>query len=324
MNETTYSSKFGPLIKEYVDYKMASGFKATTYSKLKDFDNWCLSHCPDVDRLDTDIVMGYSERRSTEASMSQKRRISSLRLFNQYLIDTGRSTCPVPNDINPAFVKHVPYIFDSEELHAFFDAVDHLEPDTYCPNRDIVLPVMLRLAYCCGLRPQEVRNILLSDVSFSNSTLLIRGAKSYRDRKIVMSQDMCLLLMKYVAVMSHRQTYSTYLFERPSGGPYRARWLSQNVGDCCRLANLKPHGNTSLRPYDFRHNFATSVIRKWHEEGRDIDNSMVVLSEYMGHKHLDDTMYYITLLPEMFSDWPQFDWATDEFDYVPEEDYWNE
>ena len=324
MSNNGYSSNFGPWIEKFIAYRVASGFKANSYRHLRNFDKWSAANCPDADRLSMEIVLEYCERRNTESVNSHSRRINAFRLFNRFMADTGRSTTTVPNDIGERSERHVPYILDTEEFLAFFDAADHLEADPACPNREIVLPVMLRLAYCCGLRPQEVRSILLADVSFRNATLMLRNSKNNKDRKIVMSRDICLLLARYVAAMSCRQPYATYLFESPHGGPYKQRWLAKGVWQCSQIANLKPHGNTFMRPYDLRHNFATSVIRKWHEDGRDIDNSLVVLSEYMGHKHLDDTLYYITFLPEMFSDWPQFDWVTEEFDYVSEEDFWNE
>ena len=319
-----YSSLFGPYIEEFIALKVASGFQPITYKALKDFDKWCTANCPEKSKLDMDMIFEYARKREIELPSTQRQRVNVLRAFSTYLCQTGKGGCTVPERLAERDIKHAPYIFSDKELKAFFNAVDHIEASPTCPNKDIVLPVMLRLAYCCGLRPQEVRNILLSDISFKDSTLFVRKSKNNKDRKIVMSKDMCRLLMKYVAVMSCRQHYSTYLFERPEGGPYRQRWLSINVADCYRMAGLKPHGKATLRAYDLRHNFATTVINKWHEENRNIDNSMVVLSEYMGHEHLDDTLYYITLTPVLFEKWSQFNWYPDDFASAPEEDYWNE
>ena len=57
----------------------------------------------------------------------------------------------------------------------------------------------------------------------------------------------------------------------------------------------------------FRHSFATHRIYQWHKEGKDIDAFLPGLSAYMGHSHYSHTLYYLHLLPEIFSDMTGFD-----------------
>jgi integrase len=54
----------------------------------------------------------------------------------------------------------------------------------------------------------------------------------------------------------------------------------------------------SLRPYDFRHCFASAAIHRWLNEGRNIDSMMPFLRAYMGHTTFESTYYYVHLLPE--------------------------
>ena len=54
------------------------------------------------------------------------------------------------------------------------------------------------------------------------------------------------------------------------------------------------------RLYDLRHTFATHRLYQWMKEGQDVNACLAYLSEYMGHKNLSDTAYYIHLVPEFF------------------------
>ena len=239
----------------------------------------------------------------------------------------GIDTCIVPQNMGRRPNKHIPYIFTHEELLRFFEATDSLEPSPLSPNKELVVPVMFRLMYCCGLRPQEVRNIRLEEVFLHEAYIFIKSSKSRKDRIVALNDDMISLLATYIALMSIRQPHSTYLFERPEGGPYHKRWLSLCAVELAEKAGLLPHGKTTFRTYDLRHNFATAVITRWHMAHEDVDSKLVYLSEYMGHVNFDDTTYYITLIPEMYDACPQVDTAFLGKAlplFEDEEDFWNE
>ena len=63
-----------------------------------------------------------------------------------------------------------------------------------------------------------------------------------------------------------------------------------------------------LRPYDFRHTFALTVLQKWINEGVDLFTMLPYLRTYMGHEHFEETAYYIHILPERLSASPGVNW----------------
>lgn len=71
-------------------------------------------------------------------------------------------------------------------------------------------------------------------------------------------------------------------------------------------SGLIAHGNP--RPYDLRHAFATRNLIRWMDNGMDINNLIPYLSTYMGHSELNNTFYYIHLLPERISNSSGIDW----------------
>ena len=45
-----------------------------------------------------------------------------------------------------------------------------------------------------------------------------------------------------------------------------------------------------MRLHDLRHSFATHRLVQWYKEGADVQTLLPVLSTYLGHSHLEDTM----------------------------------
>lgn len=57
-----------------------------------------------------------------------------------------------------------------------------------------------------------------------------------------------------------------------------------------------------------RHSFATRTLMRWIDEERDVMALMPYLSTYMGHVSLEETLYYVHLLPERIKSSPGIDW----------------
>lgn len=53
-----------------------------------------------------------------------------------------------------------------------------------------------------------------------------------------------------------------------------------------------------IRVYDLRHVFATTALTRRVESGANIKAKMAYLQAYMGHESINETLYYVHLLPE--------------------------
>ena len=63
------------------------------------------------------------------------------------------------------------------------------------------------------------------------------------------------------------------------------------------------------------------MLHKWIDEGRNLYAMLPYLRAYMGHERLDDTAYYIHILPERLLSSPGVDW--DRMDrIIPEVNIW--
>ena len=74
----------------------------------------------------------------------------------------------------------------------------------------------------------------------------------------------------------------------------------------CRKAGVS--NPARVRVYDLRHRFASAVLQHWQETGRNIQAMIPRLRSYMGHEHIESTLYYVHLLPQRLSSRPGVDW----------------
>lgn len=128
--------------------------------------------------------------------------------------------------IFPITRRTMPYIFTDDELRRVFAESDK-EP--YCktnPCRHLIIPVIYRLIYFCGLRPNEGRELKRSDFCYEDKTLYIRKNKSHRERLIPVSAGVADMCQQYLEKSRAAFPGTEYMFPSPTGEPYQKRWLA--------------------------------------------------------------------------------------------------
>lgn len=313
MNYSKYvfSSHFAKHIEGMIQQKKALGFPYhTSIRYLCEFDDMCKNEFPNETSLTKEIGQKWGTIRETEIKrVSFQNRLAPIRELARYMIRMGVPAYIIEPLAIPESVKRpIPHIFTEQELTTFFAAADNIEYNRKGRFRHIIIPVIFRLMYCCGLRPKEARLIKKSDVDFSAKTVHIPESKGHKDRMIVMSDDVCALVEKYMSVIPHRFSENEYLFPNWKGKDYlSSNWLVKMFRLCWETSGIKDFSGERPRPYDFRHTFATKRLYSWMKEGKDLDAYLPYLSTYMGHAHFEHTAYYIHLVPEFFPQMSQMD-----------------
>ena len=195
-------------------------------------------------------------------------------------------------------------------MTAFFNVADTLEKP-WDPFYAESAGVLFRLLYTCGLRPPEVRKLRRKDINFKTGELFINQSKSNKDRIVVASSDMIALMKKYD---NRRRMFcgnTEEFFIHTNGKSISGEQLVDLTRLCWELANpgLSPDDLPRLRPYDFRHLFASTVLQTWIDEGKNLYAQLPYLRAYMGHEDFRDTLYYIHILPERILMSNAIDWA---------------
>ena len=294
-------------IEEMLQYKESLGYSRLSYVWfLNDFRHFLLQNYPEVTILTEQIMLQWCQKRESENAGFRKR-ASALREFSKYLFSIGRSECILSLDYIPKEEKYTPYIFTDEELITLFSSCDQMQSTKKSPAREIIFPMMIKLIYFCGLRPNEGRELLRTDVDLENGTLFIRENKAYRERKIPMAVDILKMSQDYDSKISIVYPNRDYFFPSPNGNPYPAKWLTRQF--LAEWNNVTASTHTArVRVYDLRHRYATAIMMKWLEEKVDLNTMLPYLSTYMGHVKFSDTAYYIHLLPKNLLETDSIDW----------------
>ena len=189
-----------------------------------------------------------------------------------------------------------------------FREIDSCAPSLTAPTRHLVVSVIFRMIYCCGLRPVEARRLRREDVSLCDGVVKILESKGHKDRIVVLSESMLALCVTYDQRAETIYPDRKYFFQSPSArgdGMYSVEWMIPTFRRFLHSAGIFGYAGITPRTYDLRHTFATHRLYQWIKEGKDVNACLAYLSEYMGHANLSDTAYYIHLLPTLYTDLPE-------------------
>ena len=305
-----FESNLGQYIRDMMDYKAALGYCPSNYRiVLLQFDRHCSSNYPNEINLTKEIVNTWAVLREGESMAYLNVRLTAVRQLGKYLQSIGMPAYVAPLKMTARQKKYTPHIFTESELKAFFHGADKFT-DRLSPYNRYIVPVIFRLIYCCGLRPQEGRLIKMEDIDINSGKLFIRNSKQYKDRVVVLTDELIQLCKSYMRVREQFGFGGDYLFSNNSGGAFSPRWLINKFKKCWKIAGVNELPNPKPRIYDFRHTYATNRLYEWMEQKEDINAFLPYLSAYMGHAKLSDTAYYIHLLPERLTSSKTINWKS--------------
>jgi integrase len=75
------------------------------------------------------------------------------------------------------------------------------------------------------------------------------------------------------------------------------------IGKMIGLRTEQPFHKHGVGPriHDLRHTFAVKVMMNWYKEGKNIDQEMLKLVNYLGHRKVTFTYWYIEAVPELLA-----------------------
>jgi integrase len=288
---------------EMLKVKASLGYSRKTYeSYIMPFINYSSDTFPDADKITKDMLDGWLLSKEFNTDNTRKHAIINIRHFAKFLNATGKQAYIPSSDYNIKVQHYRPYVFTDSELAQLFDSIDSVKPCSRS-HAELILPVLFRMELCCGMRPNEPLNLRAEDIDLESGDIFIRKSKRGKDRHIIMSEDMRELCVRYDRLVGKR----IWFFEHWGGGRFSSTWAKNRFQRAWVRSGLPTRGNVP-RPYDLRHCFATRTLMRWVDEKRDIMALMPFLSTYMGHTRLEETLYYVHLLPERIKTSPGIDW----------------
>ena len=215
----------------------------------------------------------------------------------------GRRGVPayvLPAGTLPRPARYVPHMYADQELAALLAQTDRGHYDSQVAFPQLVMPVLFRLIYACGLRASEARLLRFADVDVVRGVLTIRDAKGGKDRQVPVSAALRVRLADYYAWVAGR-TGGDWFFPGTAGRPLTLMNVERNFRRFLWQARI-PHGGTGHGPrvHDLRHTMAVNTLRYWFAAGEDAGALLPVLQAYMGHTSIAGTGYYLRLTAESY------------------------
>jgi integrase len=290
-----YRSNFAGRIMNMLEQRLMLGYAIENYNHVyANFDRFCTANYPDETTLTQEVALAWCN--DAKGNAGNKRAVL-IRAFGRYLIAEGEKAFIIPTMFFPYRKPALPYILSDAELKSFFEATDRLPSNMRHPLLEYTIPVVFRLQYACGLRPQEVRKLKRTDINIYDKTLYVSDGKHYKDRRLAVDDYVMEICRKYDRIAETINPGRTYFFQSPAGGAYSSCWLSDNFARCWEMSH-NGEKRSNCYPYSLRHRYATETLMRWVDEGKELDAWIPLLSAYMGHSSFSATYYYIHLLPE--------------------------
>ncbi|RLC09384.1 MAG: integrase, partial [Deltaproteobacteria bacterium] len=151
---------------------------------------------------------------------------------------------------------------------------------------DLRTYAMAHLAYFLGLRPQEIVQIRLSDISFKAAELTLEDRKNNIPTKLPLPERVVKAIAAYI-IGGRPESKSQMLFVGHFApyGPLLPTRVSTALGTCLKKVNRKATG------YWLRHTYAQNLL----EAGA----SYYDIKEMLGHDHIESTKQYLSIHIEM-------------------------
>lgn len=218
--------------------------------------------------------------RARYAPRTIARRLSSLRSFFEFLVESGlASGNPAAALGSPKLPARLPKLVPADLLAALLDAPDSSTPQGM---RDAAI---LELLYAAGLRVGEVEGLDLSGVDLRQGQVRVMG-KGRKERIVPVHRFACARLEHWLRdgrprlakAAPTQAVFLNRLGTRYSAGSVR-RMMERHLTEVGSSAGLTPHA--------LRHTFATHLL----EAGADLRS----VQELLGHVALSTTQIYTHL-----------------------------
>lgn len=256
------------------------------------------------DALPKGMVEAWCEIRPGEAESNRMLRVSWMRGLAEFMVRTGFDAYVPPRGRGRGGASpYEPHIFTNHELAALFSAADRIAgEDVACQRAQAAL--VLRLLYSTGMRCGEACSLEKGDVDLDAGVLHVRNAKNGRERVVPMHPSVAERMgaLKGTAEHAHPQYASHARFwSLPEGRQLTRGYVYSFFRSALWEAGI-PHGGRGKGPrvHDIRLAYACHRLRRWVEEGADVNSKMPVLAAYMGHADTRCTEYYLRLTAELY------------------------
>lgn len=208
------------------------------------------------------------------------RHLSSLRTFYDFLMKRKVVNKNIFEDIESLKKpKRLPEVLKNKEIMDMLNSIDKKTP------MGLRNYIIVSILYGCGLRVSELCMLEISNLDFSNETIIVHG-KGDKDRIVIMYDELKEILLKYISferlelLKKGNNIESRRLFINNHGNDLTVRGVRVILNSI-----IDKMGETyKITPHMLRHSFATTLL----DNGADLRS----VQELLGHSNLSTTQIY--------------------------------
>jgi integrase len=307
---TVFVSAFAERLSGFIDQKRALGYVYGNIYDPRMFDRMCAELFPGETGLTAEICDAWAIRRGADAAKTTAGWSAFIREFARYLLRNGERAYVLPRGATRKGQRYIPHIYSLEELADMWRAFDGIRPTKAYPAAHLVMPTLVRLLYCCGMRPGEALNIRLGDVDLGSGKVFIAESKGNKDRIVMLAGGILDLCRDFDERMRLHFPDRSFFLAKNRADPFGYNWVERVFRGTREKLRMGVGGPNPPRLYDLRHTFATHRLYQWMRDGKDLYAMLPYLSAYMGHAKLTETLYYVHLVPGMLEEMSGFDYGS--------------
>src|SRR2546427_11267727 len=293
-------STLSPAVQEYLSLRRRLGFKLREEGTLLP-DFVAFLERQGARHITTELALQWALQRPGPLPPHWAVRLRMVRLFATHWSATDPRTEVPPLGLLPyRYHRKPPHIYTDDEILSLIRAAKRLW--TWKGLRPWTYATLIGLLAVTGMRAGEVISLDRDDVDLDRGVLTIRRTKFGKSRLIPVHPSTRRALRHYTRrrdrVHPKSTTESLFVSER---GARLTQWtVRYTFNRLSRRIGLRgPADRRGPRLHDFRHRLAVTTLLRWYRTGVDVERHLPELSTYLGHRHVADTYWYLSAVPEL-------------------------
>lgn len=287
-------------IEEYLALRRSLGFKLRqTTAGLTEFAAFMEQRAAPY--ITTALALEWAMQPGNNQPSAWAQRLGFVRVFARHWRASDPRTEIPPAGLLPFRPQRAqPYLYSEQEIQRLLAAAKTLAPSSGL--RPWTYHCLFGLLAVSGLRISEALSLKRQDVELTQGLLTIRQTKFNKTRLVPLHGSTRQGLVDYAARRDRLVPgpVSPCFLLNDHGRQLEASAVRRTFYELSRQIGLRgPDDHTGPRLHDFRHRFALNTLIEWYRTGQDIERRLPVLSTYLGHAHVADTYWYLSIHPEL-------------------------
>ena len=272
-------------------------------SVLKCFDIWCMKN----NILDSILTFDIVNKWIMDGCETKSHKVSIMRELAKNMIKYEKNAYIIPKKYYRNNNKHIPYIFSDQEVLEFINYLQNLKVINGYNYRKETYLLIFKLLIFTGSRKSDILNLKVKDIDYNYNLIHINHGKNDIDRVIPIDINLMSELRQYKELVGYYDNKNDYFFCNMHRNNNTRKQVSEtSLFDIFRngLKEINvPYKSRKEGPriHDFRFTFIVKSIQKLVDENKDLNVYLPILSKYVGHTSLNDTLYYFKPKELIFS-----------------------